>query len=291
VQQSAQRLEMFKKNPAHAELFKDVAIDVLVGTKQFWQSACLQSNSINAQKQIVFPAQLQKLQSRFTKFCCDNFAFHDMEWSSEYGEAEIEIRFEENNKNSHKTLCCSTRTMLVLCAFHQQKMVSFAQILTLTDLPDFAVRNIITNLVVMKVLSMRNNTAKSSEDFAKSMQATDVFRFNPSYFSAQNSVKRAVVVDKQYIKNSSDQSLEKEAIALEAKKVLAVKGAIVRIMKSEQSLSHEHLYTKVITTLSESTFWASERHFKTALDQCLLEDMIERDAIHRHKYKYINLQM
>ena len=149
--------------------------------------------------------------------------------------------------------------------------LSFAELRSRTKLSDEDLTRVLQSLTLMKYKLL----LKSPEN--KTIGTEDTFRVNTSFSDKLRRIKLG-------LPPQSDRRKVHEDVENDRKQKLD--AAIVRIMKSRKTLSHQQLVMEVVQQV-QRTFQPDVRQIKRCIEGLIERDYLERDSSNTQMYKYM----
>lgn len=170
-------------------------------------------------------------------------------------------------------------------AFKENRMLKYEEIHELTKIPESELKRHLQSLAVAPRLRLLTKTPMS-----KDVNAGDEFRLNEKFKSPTNKVKVLTVSAASSKSDGSkaarqDEAREVEGNIEEARKQL-LNAAIVRIMKSRQTLLHNELIEELVKQL-RNRFEPQMSIIKRRIEDLIDKEYLKRDEDSLQVYHYI----
>lgn len=171
--------------------------------------------------------------------------------------------------------------------FKHKKKLSYSQIEELTGIPSQELKRHLQSIAVASRLRLLTKTPMS-----KDVKDDDVFELNEKFKSPSVKVK---VLTVSASSSSASEGKSKKPVDEEQEDIEAsvtegrkheINAAIVRILKSRQSIYHNELVTEIIRQL-HSRFLPNNSQIKRHLEGLIEKEYLKRDDENRNLYHYI----
>ena len=255
----------------YPQMTKSIKMNTKICTSSYWPNK-------NVIKSATIPLELKSLTDQFTSFYIKQFnETHRLEYHLNQGTAEILVLFSPKVK---RILVCTTIQMMIMCCFNlgltSNGILSLQQMLDTTGLPIYELEHHLISLCHPKVAILKKpNTMK--------LDKSHLFMINNKYNNKLMKVKVPLMINKR-----QDDQIRQEEIRLQKiRRQHQMEAAIVRIMKTRKTLTHQLLISEVIQQLS-SRFVPSPIDIKKRIESLIEQEYIERDANKRGTYNYVS---
>lgn len=247
--------------------FNNKNFEINVLTKTFWpiqpQENC---------QEVVLAPQLEDLRSSFAKYYLQLHHGRNLSWAYNFGSVDIRIQFEKKIHELNMSLYCG----LIVLLFEEHDSLTFEQIEMLTKIPK-------TDLVrsLQSVAVAPRTRILTKKPMSKDIKPGDVFRFNYSFSAPMTKVKVLTVANKVETDSERAKTIEK----VDEDRKYELDAAIVRIMKSRKTLSHNELIVETVKQITR--FKPSPQFIKKRIDALLEREYLQRDENDRSTYHYL----
>ncbi|KAK7687512.1 hypothetical protein QCA50_009389 [Cerrena zonata] len=175
-------------------------------------------------------------------------------------------------------------------AFEEARSLNYQEIKELTKIPETDLKRQLQSIAVAPRLRLLTKTPLTKE-----INDDDVFRLNDKFKSPSPKVKVLTVsASSSSSKNSSknpkkteneEESEEVQANITEGRKIV-VNAAIVRIMKSRQTITHNDLVAELVKQL-HNRFQPLTILIKQRIEDLIEKEYLKRDDDLRNTYHYV----
>lgn len=247
--------------------FNRKTFEVNVLTKTFWP---IQPSS-NSQE-VILPAQLEPLKSSFDEYYLKLHNGRSLNWAFNFGTIDIRIKFDKKIHELNMSLYCG----IIVLLFEENDELTFSQIEQLTKIPK---SDLIRSLQSVAVAPRTRILVK--KPMSKDIKPDDVFTFNNSFSAPMTKVKVLTVANKVESDAERSQTIEK----VDEDRKFELDAAIVRIMKSRKTLSHNELIVETVKQITR--FKPSPQFIKKRIEALLEREYLQRDKDDRGVYNYL----
>ncbi len=243
-------------------------LEVSVCTMGAWPS----SNAC-AKKAVNKPETVGKAADSFHRFYTQSkHKGRKLHFQMDKGKAECRVQF---NEKTSKVLVVSSFQMLVLCLFNDAKTLTFKDIVDRTQIPREDAETALMSMVHPKVKVMRKRpNTRQCED-------SHEFQVNPQFTHP-----RAKVVVPTYFKKNNAKTVPKGDPHIALLRKHQTDAAIVRVMKTRQTLSHPELLAEVVKQL-RPRFLPKPLDVKKRVMNLIELDYLQRCPNKKGFYKYL----
>ncbi|CAI5755812.1 unnamed protein product [Candida verbasci] len=243
-----------------------------------------------------WPRQLRSTMSEFEEFWSngkknDNKSLY---WSPKFGSMDLRITYPSRTYEFNLSTYAGIIMLLfapqstnpdgsLVSAFKEQKQLTYLEIVELTGIPEQELKRHLQSIAVAPKSRLLIKIPMS-----KDVNETDVFKLNEKFKAPSVKVKVLTVSSATTkVKKVSEQE-EKEEVdsnITEGRKI-EVNAAIVRILKSRQTIKHNQLIEELIKQLS-NRFQPSIILIKQRIEDLIEKEYLKRDDEDRTLYHYI----
>ncbi|KAJ3022695.1 Cullin-4 [Thoreauomyces humboldtii] len=218
------------------------------------------------------PAELSKCQEVFTQFYMSKHNGRRLAWQNTLGTALLKGDFDKGPKE----LTVSLFQSVVLLLFNDSPVLTFAEIVKLTNLETAELTRTLQSLAMAKtrVLTITNRTPK-----AKDLLPTDTFAVNARFENPLHRIK----INQIQLKETVEERDATETGVFQDRQY-SVDAAIVRIMKSRKTITHVQLIADLIANLK---FVVQPVDLKKRIESLIDREYLERDAKDPNVYIYL----
>jgi len=241
----------------------DVSVRVL--TTGFWP---LQTVGMCA-----LPNDVLAASKLFKKFYLDNHSGRRLTYQTNMGTAEIKAMF---GVKRHE-LSVSTYQMALLVQFNTASTLTARELITLTQIPE---RDVYRNLMV--VSSARYPILVRTVGVKGKPNGKDTYKLNSKFRSKLYKIRIGGVAAQK----EAPAELKQTRAKVEEDRKHQIEAALVRIMKSRKTLSHNELVSECIKLL-QSRFLANPMVIKTRIESLIEREYLERSSKDRRVYNYL----
>ncbi|KAH3686489.1 hypothetical protein WICPIJ_002528 [Wickerhamomyces pijperi] len=262
---------MFKDIHLSRELsakFNHKNLHVSVLTKTFWPIQPTETSSL-----INLPSVLEDLQSQFTQYYTNCFNGRNIQWVYNFGTVDIRVKF---TKKLHE-LNCSIYCGVIILLFQEFEQITYKELKQVTQIPEAELKRALLSLSV----AQRTRVLLKSP-MSKEFQDDDVFKFNYNFTAPLTKVKILTVITKQDTDATRSETLKET----ETDRKYEVDAMIVRVMKSNKTLSHRELIEEIIK-LSAKRFEPSVGFIKKRVEMLIEREYLRRDETDSKVYHYL----
>ncbi|GEQ71041.1 hypothetical protein JCM33374_g4722 [Metschnikowia sp. JCM 33374] len=244
---------------------------------------------------IIWPTQLRETMKVFEEFWLtgkrnDNKA---LSWYPKFGQMDLRITYPSRTYDINLSTYGGVIMMLFapqstdadgdpVSAFEEQRELTYVEISELTKIPEFDLKRQLRSIAV----APRSRLLVKSP-MSKDINDTDIFKLNSKFKSPSTKVKVLTVKSDapKGPENKNDEVDEVKNNIDEGRKHL-INAAIVRTMKSRQSLKHNELIEEIIKQL-QNRFLPPMVHIKQQVEDLIEKEYLRRDSDLPNVYHYI----
>ena len=241
-----------------------VAVDMSVNilTMGYWPNY----NSMD----VVLPSLMLNLQSLFTKFYLAKHSGRKLQWQANLGHCVLKAVFGNENR---KELQVSLFQALVLLLFNDSDQYFFEEIKARTAIEDSELRRTLQSLAcgLVRVLT---KVPKGKE-----IESADKFIFNSNFKGKLFRIK----INQIQMKETQEEQVNTQERVYQDRQY-QIDAAIVRIMKTRKSLTHNLLITELYDQLK---FPLLPADLKKRIESLIERDYLERDKDNPNLYHYV----
>ncbi|CAO3631192.1 unnamed protein product [Cunninghamella echinulata] len=244
-------------NPVY---YHNINFNVNVLTYGFWPSY--------TPIDIVLPLTFQKLQNDFNSFYTNKYQKRRLTWQNGLSICEVQANFPKKTQSITLTLI---QTVILLIFNDISKTIfSFGDILSATNLDELELRR------TLKSLACGQHQFIIKYPAGQDVEQTDQFVYNSDFISTEEHISMNTEKLKEAIENNA--SIIKTVLISRDQQVDA---AIVRILKSKQTLSHGALLGEVTKQIR---FPVTAQEVKKRIELLIEKEYIERTDDNGYRY-------
>ncbi|KAF2863208.1 Cullin-domain-containing protein [Piedraia hortae CBS 480.64] len=211
----------------------------------------------------VIPAGVQEAAKDFESYYSNKHTGRKLEWHHELAHCQVRASF----PNGAKELVVSSFQALVLLLFNKMQLgehISYSTILNETGLPAVEVKRTLQSLACAKLRPLRKHPK------GKDINDDDTFTINESFVHPKYRVK----INQIQLKETKEENKETH-IRVAQDRAFECQAAIVRILKSKKTISHQQLVSELIkATISRGVLAMAD--IKKNIDRLIEKDYMER---------------
>lgn len=242
---------------------------------------CWPFQNTNVSQDIVLPSNLERLKLDFENFYMKSHSGRTLRWAYHLGSMEIGFQF---GKTYHD-LNMSVYAAIIFLLFEDHTELTMQEINDLTHIPEQElVRQLLSISVAPKTRILKKRP------MSKNINVTDRFSINYSFTAPSTKVKVLTVLTKPEIASSigGDDSEKKQVMdEISESRKQSANAAMVRIMKGDKTLDHQHLIEKT-TEILKDKFRVTNTLAKQSLEYLLEKEYIQRDSDNPMLYHYLS---
>lgn len=261
---------MFKDISLSRELsakFNHKNLQVSILTTTFWPiQPTAASSTLN------LPTVLEEIQSQFAQYHRTSFRNRNLQWVYNFGSLDIRIKF---TKKIHE-LNCSVYCGVIILLFQEFNSLTYKQLKDVTLIPEAELQRALLSISV----APRTRVLKKSP-MSREFEDHHVFTFNYDFTSPLTKVKILTVVTKQETDNTRSATLAET----DTDRKHEVDAMIVRIMKSNKSLTHRLLIEEIIKL--SKRFEPTPGFIKRRVENLIEREYLKRDDDDSKLYHYL----
>jgi len=258
----------FKQHCAHLEPLERVQasqdkIDLTVSvlSMAFWPTYPL--------LQVHIPSYMAKYQEIFNKFYQGKYSGRKLQWQPSLGHCVLKANFQSGQKE----LQVSLFQALCLLLFNSCEEMSLVELKEATNIEDGELRRTLQSLACGKARVL------SKVPKGKDVNDGDKFLYNKDFTNALFKIK----INQVQMKETGDEQKATEERVFQDRQY-QIDAAIVRIMKTRKSLSHNLLLTELYNQLK---FPVKPPDLKKRIESLIDRDYMERDKDNANQYNYV----
>ncbi|CAL1292131.1 unnamed protein product [Larinioides sclopetarius] len=219
---------------------------------------------------LAIPQEFEKCIQQFESFYGSRFKGRRLKWLHHLSDAEVKLCYLKKTY----IVRMSTYQMAILLLYKRADVLSYQEILEITNLSDEQLSKLIKSLLDSKLI-----LASDSENTIK---AGSTFSLNKEYSNKRTKFRISAVVQKE----STQQEVQKTHASVERDRKAYLQAAIVRIMKSRKVLRHNILIQEVINQ-ARYRFTPNVPMIKKCIEQLIEQEYIERTQNFTDEYSYV----
>ncbi|KAF2158531.1 hypothetical protein M409DRAFT_30968 [Zasmidium cellare ATCC 36951] len=220
---------------------------------------------------VIIPANVKRAIDDFELHYKSKHTGRKLDWKHALAHCQMRATF---NKGS-KELVVSSFQAVVLLLFHGLKddeHLTYAHILSETGLPEPEVKRTLQSLACAKLRPLTKHPK------GKDINETDTFTINGNFEHPKYRVK----INQVQLKETKEENKETHMRVAEDRN-FECQAAIVRILKSRKTISHQELVSEVIkATMSRGVLAVSD--IKKNIDRLIEKDYMEREEGNMYSY-------
>ncbi|OJJ51011.1 hypothetical protein ASPZODRAFT_156001 [Penicilliopsis zonata CBS 506.65] len=207
----------------------------------------------------------------FETFYNNKYNGRKLSWKHQLAHCQIQAKFPKGNKN----LVVSSFQAIVLLLFNDisdDEKLSYNQIKEATGLSDPELIRTLQSLACAKYRVLIKHPK------GKDVNPTDEFSYNSKFVDAKMHIK----INQIQLKETKEENKKINEQA-DADRHYEAQAAIVRIMKSRKTITHQELVTEVIkATMTRG--YLDPKDIKKNIERLIEKDYMERDEDNRYQY-------
>jgi cullin 4 len=219
--------------------------------------------------EVTLPTSLVPLKEIFEKFYSSKFQGRQLQWQHSLAHCLVKATFPSGKK---ELLLSLFQTVVLLC-FNSAVEVSFKDIKEQTRIEDGELRRTLQSLACGKVRVLQKSPK------GKDVGDDDVFHFHAGFTNQLYRIKINSIQMKETKQENEDTH---ERVFRDRQ--YQVDAAIVRIMKSRKTLSHQLLMTQIFEQIK---FPAKAADIKRRIESLIDREYLERDPANAQMYNYL----
>eukprot|EP01135_Chromosphaera_perkinsii_P004612 Nk52_evm5s292 gene=Nk52_evmTU5s292 len=263
-------------------MFKDIDIskDIMVSFRQTKLRAKMGNTELNVNVltavnwptyppvELNLPAEMNQMQETFKAFYLSKHSGRRLIWQNSLGACVVKARFK-----SVKELQVSLFQTVVLLLFNKNKELSYSAIKEATGMEEVELLRTMLSLACGKV---RVLTKKPK---GRDVSPSDIFCVNEDFTNKLFRIK----INQIQLKETPEENANTQEKVFQDRQY-QVDAAIVRIMKTRKTLSHNNLIAELFTLLK---FPVKASDLKKRIESLIDRDYLERDAENSTVYRYL----
>eukprot|EP00747_Dinoflagellata_sp_TGD_P103439 gnl/TRDRNA2_/TRDRNA2_168962_c0_seq1.p1 gnl/TRDRNA2_/TRDRNA2_168962_c0~~gnl/TRDRNA2_/TRDRNA2_168962_c0_seq1.p1 ORF type:complete len:753 (-),score=178.87 gnl/TRDRNA2_/TRDRNA2_168962_c0_seq1:182-2440(-) len=234
-----------------------IDFNVTVLTTGFWPSYQVQDANLCP--------EMQKAIQVFHNFYNGRTQHRRLQWIHSMGQATIAAKL----NNRRHDLIVNSYQALILLLYTRDEQHSFQAIQTATGLEPGLLKKLLATLTASKYKILNKSGDPKSADDESTFSPNDTFQ------CPHRKIKIPPPV--------SEETHNKERV--EEDRSIAIEAAVVRIMKTRKTLSHQLLVTEVLTQLA--FFKPNPKLIKQRIEHLIEREYLERDPSQASVYRYL----
>ncbi|XP_065840712.1 cullin-4A-like isoform X2 [Oscarella lobularis] len=219
--------------------------------------------------EIHLPAEMVKLQEVFKAFYLNKYNGRKLQWQTSLGHCVVKAHFPLGKKELQVSLFQS----LVLLLFNTGDGFNFGEVQQATGIEDCELRRTLQSLACGKARVLAKHPK------GKEIEDDDIFRFNKEFKHKLFRIK----INQIQMKETPEENASTTERVFQDRQY-QIDAAIVRIMKTRRSLSHNLLITECFEQLK---FPVKPSDLKKRIESLIDRDYMERDANNTQQYHYV----
>lgn len=257
------------------------------------------SNSEPDGQGFIWPRYLKDTMTQFEQFWSKNKKndSKSLYWSPKFGSMDLKISYPSRLYEINLSTCAGIIMLLFgpstklsydsdyILPFVDKRKLSYTEIKELTGIPEPDLKRHLQSIAVAPRLRLLIKTPMSKE-----VNENDLFELNEKFKSPSMKIKVLTVSASssggKSKKSLNSDELEEIETAITDGRKHEVNAAIVRILKSRQSIMHRDLIVEVVKQL-QSRFIPSNVLIKQQLEDLIDKEYLKRDDDNRNLFHYI----
>jgi cullin-4 len=220
---------------------------------------------------LVLPAPLRACTDAFQQwYVAAHSAARSLVWQPALARVVLRARF----PSGRKELSVSCFQAVVLMHFNDRDEASMADLLAATHMDETDMRLTLVSLSANKEVRLLVRTGRG-----KDVKPDDVFAFNRDFRHKLLRLK----INQVQLRESKKEQEDTQGRVL-AERQFQIDAAVVRIMKTRQTLTHQDLLAETFTALR---FPAMAADVKKRIESLLEREFLERDEADPNQYRYL----
>ncbi|KJE88376.1 Cullin 1a [Capsaspora owczarzaki ATCC 30864] len=215
------------------------------------------------------PAELEKSVTIFEAFYGKKYSGRKLNWLHHLSKGDLRATYGSKRYELQST----NYQMAILLQYNNEDVYSYSQLRQLTNLNDADLKKTVKSLVDVKLL----NLDSGAEDVTES----SLLKYNRAFSNKRTKIKITTAVQAE----TKEESVQTHK-SVNDDRSLYLQAAIVRIMKSRKTLSHNQLVQEVIVQLS-SRFQPAIPMIKKSIEGLIDKAYLERVENTLDKYNYL----
>jgi len=241
----------------------DIELVVNVLTMGFWPTY--------PAVEVNLPKDMEQYLECFKQFYLSKHSGRKLKWQSTLGHCIVKARF----KPGAKELQVSLFQALVILLFNNGESFTYQQIKELTNIED----NELTRTVQSLSMGKKDSRILRKEPLDKDVCLTDTFSIISDFHNKHYRIKINQIQMKE-----TKQEAETTQEQVFADRVYQVDAAVVRIMKTRKTLSHNELVSQLIHQLR---FPVKASDLKKRIESLIEREYMKRDSENVNNYIYV----
>jgi cullin 3 len=219
------------------------------------------------------PTEATAVCQLFKEFYLHSLNGRRLEWRFDMGQADVKVRFGSENV---KELIVTPYQMAILLLFNHAESMTYKEIAEASGIAREHLDQHILSLAHPKIKVLLKEPNNPRVDDA------DKFQLNPAFASKLYKTRVPLIKTTSHVKQEeTDRDAE-----VEMQRKHQVDAALVRIMKTRKTLSHNQLVTEVVQQLS-ARFTPKVTVIRTRIEHLIEQEYLERDSKDRSVYNYL----
>lgn len=223
---------------------------------------------------VVLSPQMQKIQMEYETFYNQKYNDRTLRWAHHLGYMEIGFQFE----SEYHDISMPIYGAVIFLLFQEHDQLTAEQIAELTNMPELELQRQLISLSMAPKSRILRKTPST-----RIISPQDIFSINYSFSSPTQKVKLQTIANI----NSKESHISAGPDWLEKERMIEVNAAIVRILKSNKSLSHDALFKATAEALQER-FTLPVSTYKKSIGNLLNKEYLQRDTDDSTIYHYIS---
>ena len=272
-------MSSFKQTCRYIQEFASIDLNVTVLTDGYWPSY---PNS-----PLTIPQELSDAQDLFKEFYLSKHSGRKLSWQNSLGHCVVKADFPKGKKE----LVVSLYQCVILLQFNSKEWMDVDELQKLTSMDRKELIRMLQSMCSLKIRILlydknKDSIKDSSKDSIKYKDKEkdkdvnkDTFRLNLDFTNPHFRIKVNAIQAKE-----TQEEKEKTTERVFQDRIYTVDAAIVRIMKTRQSLSHEMLIAELCHQLKFNT---QTSDLKKRIESLIDRDYLKRDADNSKLYHYV----
>lgn len=218
-----------------------------------------------------FPPEAAAVKESFERFYLNKHTGRKLTWLPNMGEVTMRATYEKAGKPITYEVAGSVYCMIILMLFNDNARLTCDEIVQLTNIPQEKVQQTLLSIAVAPKTRLLKK-----EPMTRDIKTSDVFSYNETFEHTFRKFKVAMVSDQSNKVETVEQRKETQKKA-DDERGLAIDAAVVRIMKSRKTLSHQQLMTETIDIL-KARFSPDVSMIKRKIESLIEREYLERGS-------------
>ncbi|XP_074658437.1 cullin-4B-like [Tubulanus polymorphus] len=251
----------FKQYMTNQEAPGNIELTVNILTMGYWPTY--------VPAEVHLPPEMVRFQGIFKHFYLSKHSGRKLQWQSTLGHCVLRAHFQKERKELQVSLFQS----LCLILFNDADSYSFEEIKNATAIEESELKRTLQSLACGKARVI------SKEPKSKEVESTDRFFYNATFKHKLYRIR----INQVQMKETQEENVNTTERVFQDRQY-QVDAAIVRIMKTRKTLSHNLLITELYNQLK---FPVKPSDLKKRIESLIDRDYMERDKDNPNQYHYV----